>query len=143
MDDIEHGILRKYRYKYALGLLPKWFVPPLIKKLAVQNLDYRIHFALNCGAKSCPPIAFYKPEKLNNQLNLASKSFIENETTLDHEKQRVYTSQLFKWFTFDFGGIKGIKKVISTHLAVDVSQYALRFNEYSWDEKLANFADFS
>jgi thiol-disulfide isomerase/thioredoxin len=36
---------------------------------AVQKkVDYRIHFALNCGAKSCPPIVYYSPEKLDQQL---------------------------------------------------------------------------
>ena len=54
LDDIEHGILRKYRWKFSLGYLPNIFVSVLIKKLAVNVVDYRIHFALNCGAVSCP-----------------------------------------------------------------------------------------
>lgn len=36
-----------------------------IKKLAVSNLDYKIHFALNCGGKICPPIRFYE-SKISN-----------------------------------------------------------------------------
>ena len=32
-------------------------------KVALKVLDPRIHFALNCGAKSCPPIRVYTEEK--------------------------------------------------------------------------------
>ncbi len=141
LDDIEHGILRKYRYKYSLGLLAKWFTPKIIKQLAVDTLDYRIHFALNCGAKSCPPIAFYKLATLDHQLDMSSQSFLEGETKIDHENKLVYTSQLFKWFAFDFGGIQGIKQVITKYLDVDLSQYSLRFTEYAWDEALDNFVE--
>ncbi|MBB3696738.1 DUF547 domain-containing protein [Flammeovirga yaeyamensis] len=56
LDDIEHGILRKLNFKYGLGYVPLLFADKVIKELAVEKLDYRIHFALNCGAKSCPPI---------------------------------------------------------------------------------------
>jgi len=59
LDDIEHGILRKYRIKIPLGYLPNIFASQTIKNLSVRHINYRIHFALNCGAKSCPPIAFY------------------------------------------------------------------------------------
>ncbi len=43
LDDIEHGILRKYRWKYSMGYLPKLFTNNLIKQLAVSKIDYRIH----------------------------------------------------------------------------------------------------
>ena len=66
LDDIEHGILRKNQYKYPIGFLRKIFSGRLIKRLAVDELDYRIHFALNCGAKSCPPIAFTQQNDWSN-----------------------------------------------------------------------------
>lgn len=68
-DDMEYVILRRYRMKHSFGYLSNPFVSPLIKKIAVQTLDYRIHFALNCGAKSCPPIALNTLEKLDEELN--------------------------------------------------------------------------
>ena len=60
LDSIEHGILRKGKMVLGFGCLPNPFYPSFIKKLQVNKLDYRIHFALNCGAVSCPPILFYK-----------------------------------------------------------------------------------
>jgi len=58
-DDIEHGIIRKSRWKLSLGYLSKPFRAKWETKLRVKNIDWRIHFALNCGAKSCPPVAVY------------------------------------------------------------------------------------
>ena len=40
-------------------------------------MDYRIHFALNCGAKSCPAISFYSAKTLDQQLTTAENNFIE------------------------------------------------------------------
>ena len=40
------------------------------------DLDPRIHFGLNCGAKSCPPIRVYSPTNLDSQLNRAAASFL-------------------------------------------------------------------
>ncbi|WP_299680073.1 DUF547 domain-containing protein [uncultured Tenacibaculum sp.] len=139
LDDIEHGILRKYRYKYSLGFIANLFAPKLIKQLAVTTIDYRIHFALNCGAKSCPPIAFYNTENINNQLDLATQSFLEHETEYIHDKKEVHTTMLFKWFLKDFGNFKGIKKIYKTQLNKDISDYSIKFKPYSWEENLNNF----
>lgn len=139
LDDIEHGILRRYRYKYSLGYFPNFFTRKLIKELAVSKIDYRIHFALNCGAKSCPPIAFYNSEKIALQLDDVTQSFLEFETDFDHSKKVMYTTMLFKWFLGDFGGIKGIKKIYQQQLKKDISNYKIKFKPYSWEENLNNF----
>lgn len=139
LDDIEHGILRKYRYKYSLGFFANIFTKRLIKQLAVDTLDYRIHFALNCGAKSCPPIAFYKEASLEQQLDLATLSFLEGESEFDDQKKEVHTTALFQWFLGDFGGISGIKKIFKQHLHKDISDYKIKYKEYSWEEDLDNF----
>jgi len=94
LDAIEHGILRKFRWKYSLGYLPNPFVGSLIKKLALKTIDYRIHFALNCGAKSCPPIAFYFADTLDRELDKAMQNFITSETSVDLHKKKIYTSKL-------------------------------------------------
>ena len=56
LNDIENGILRAN--KSAMGTL---YMTPFSKddprlSLALDQAEPRIHFALNCGAKSCPPI---------------------------------------------------------------------------------------
>lgn len=141
LDDVEHGVLRKYRYKYSLGFLPNIFTKSLIKKLAVNKIDYRIHFALNCGAVSCPPIAFYSLEKIEPQLQIATLSFLEGETDILEEKKEIHITQLFKWFLADFGGKSGIRKVLKEHLKIESKGYSLVFKPYSWEEALDNYAD--
>jgi len=141
LDDVEHGILRKFRYKYSLGYLANPFTSRLIKDLAVDELDYRIHFALNCGAKSCPPIAFYKVKNINGQLDLATQAFLEGETDFDEENKVVHTTALFQWFAGDFGGKKGVREIYRRQLDKDVSGYSIKYKEYSWEDDLGNFVD--
>lgn len=139
LDDVEHGILRKYRYKYSLGFLPSLWVSSFVRQNAVDKLDYRIHFALNCGAKSCPPIAFYNAEKIDAQLDMASQSFLESESDIDDELKIVSTTALFKWFYADFGGKSGIRRVFAEQLKRDISNYRIKYKAYSWEDDLANF----
>lgn len=44
----------------------------------VTPLDPRIHFALVCGAKSCPPIKVYTAEALEEGLEAAAAAFCES-----------------------------------------------------------------
>ena len=43
----------------------------------VSPLDPRIHFALVCGAKSCPPVRVFTPENLDAGLDAAAAAFCE------------------------------------------------------------------
>ncbi len=139
LDDVEHGILRRYRYKYSLGAFPNVLTPRFIKDNAVDTLDYRIHFALNCGAKSCPPIAFYDSENVDVQLDVATQSFLEGESDFDDENRIVHVTTLFIWFYYDFGGRSGIKRIFVDQLNKDISDYKIKYKEYSWEDDLANF----
>lgn len=141
LDDIEHGILRRFRWKLSLGYLPNLFASSSILQLAVEQIDYRIHFALNCGAQSCPPIAFYRLAQLEAQLQLATQSFVSSETTLDQQRKQIHTSALFSWFRADFGGPRAIKRLIGEVLKEDLHDYKLRYTTYNWTSQLNNFAD--
>ncbi len=96
-------------------------------------------FALNCGAKSCPPIAFYSVEGLEDQLELATLSFLEGDTEIKESKKEVHITALMKWFLKDFGGRKGIRKILKKYLEKDFTSYKLVFKPYSWDEELDNY----
>ncbi len=112
LDDVEHGILRKYRWKYSFGYLPQFFPKKIIKQLAVEQIDCRIHFALNSGAKSCPPIAFYKYDKIDEQLDVATRSFLKSETGFDDQNKTVYVTKIMQWFKSAFGGTEGIRNLL-------------------------------
>ena len=139
LDDVEHGILRKDRWKFGLGYLPQFMVSKDKKQLSVAHRDFRIHFALNCGAKSCPPIAFYNYDKIDAQLELATNAFLQAETVVDESHKTVATTKIMQWFIGDFGETKGIKKILSRYLGKDFSAYKVTFREYNWDAALNNF----
>jgi hypothetical protein len=138
LDDIEHGILRRYRWKYSLGYLPQFWPPDHLKLLCVDTLDHRIHFALNCGARSCPPIGFYQPERVELQLERATAAFIRNESSIDHQAKTVGVSQIFQWFHGDFGNVG---QLLARHLGPEVSTYSLTYLPYDWEQKLGYFAE--
>jgi hypothetical protein len=141
LDDIEHGILRKYRCKFSLGYLPQLFVAHHIRKMALRKLDFRIHFALNCGARSCPPIAFYSAGKIDQQLDWATHSFLESETQFDQEKRLIRTTRLFQWYRGDFGGVRGVRRILAQYLQMPTAGFRVVYNDYSWEEQLANFVE--
>jgi len=139
LDEIEHGILRRFRSKASLGYLPQLFPRKIIKKLAVHQLDPRIHFALNCGAASCPPIHYYQLKKIDQQLSLAERSFIESDSLVRDKKKQIEVSKIFLWYQGDFGGKAGIKRLHSKVLKRNLHNYKLSYSNYDWTEDLDNW----
>ena len=139
LDEIEHGILRRCRAKWAAGFLPSPFYRPMIYRLSLKRSDCRIHFALNCGAKSCPPIAFYSSDNIDQQLDIATKSFLEQETEINRRNLTLYVSQLFLWYLGDFGGYGGLRRLLYSNLPLEPLAWKLRFRPYDWTERLYNF----
>jgi hypothetical protein len=133
LDLVEHGILRRSKAKYSLGHFNKLFKSKFEKKFRVDTLDYRIHFALNCGAKSCPPIAFYKPGQIDKQLDLATKAYLKNEVLFNGKKLIVEVPVIFSWFRGDFGGKKGIIRLLRQHnLLPDNVTPGIKWKKYDW-----------
>ncbi len=140
LDDIEHGILRRSSVKWSLGYLNKWFPRKIEKQLRVDNVDWRIHFALNCGAKSCPPIASYDPAALDKQLDLASKAYLTAEASYDSEKNSLALPALMGWFRNDFGGKKKMVELLQQLTVVPPGkQPRVEFKKYDWTLYLNNY----
>ena len=62
-----------------------------------------MHFALNCGARSCPPIKIYDGSNLQAGLALAAAAFLEADLAVDAAARRVTLSKLLLWYGGDFG----------------------------------------
>ena len=66
----------------------------------------RIHFAINCASRSCPPLSqeVYRAETLDKQLNDAARNFVNDNrnVTLDETHHRIVLSMIFKWYARDF-----------------------------------------
>ncbi|MGH2985856.1 MAG: DUF547 domain-containing protein [Solirubrobacterales bacterium] len=103
---IENGLLRANRRAPFRLRRPLRRSDPR-RGAAPSQIDPRIHFALNCGARSCPPIRDYDPDSLDAQLELATRSYLDAETQLDPRRGRVRLPRLMRIYGADFGDRDG------------------------------------
>jgi hypothetical protein len=139
---IEHGILRRSALAAGLGYLRNP-VPSRYERLfRVEAVDARVHFALNCGARSCPPLAAWEPTTLDADLDRATSVYLLAES------RRVATGpgaadstagvqlivpRLLHWYRGDFGGRTGILALLRRHGLVGPSERpTIRFADYDW-----------
>lgn len=138
LDDIEHGLLRRNRSKFSLGYLNKLCSPSFIRKYQVFVRDARIHFCLNCGATSCPPILFYNSEQLNEQMNTASRGYLEGSCKKVGNTLEI--PALFYWFRGDFGGKKGIYAFLERYQLIKSGERPqLKKQFYDWKLQVSNY----
>jgi Protein of unknown function, DUF547 len=102
LNVIENGVLRANRRAPMRLRRPLRRGDPRITSAPAQ-LDPRIHFALNCGAISCPPIYTYGPASLDAQLEAATGAYLEAESTVDAERCEVRLPRLMRLYRGDFG----------------------------------------
>lgn len=139
-DDIEHGLLRNSTWKLSLGYVKNPFAPEFESKFRLVNLDERIHFALNCGAESCPPVAIYSAINFDRQIDAIAKSFLQEVSTYNAAENEVSTTTLFSWFRGDFGGSSGIRKTLIRYEVLPKGSDAeINFQEYDWTMKLDHY----
>jgi len=119
LHEVEHEILRK------------------------QFREPRIHFALVCGATSCPKLRreAYRGEILDQQLDDQARRFINDpqRNRIDPEKG-VRISSVFEWFEADFAAARGsVVDFVADYLEDPRQAEALRqerdrieFLDYDW-----------
>lgn len=101
LDDIEHGILRG-NAPHPSRSQPQFDSKDPRLQFSLRNCDPRIHFALVCGAKSCPAVSVYTTENLERALSTAAESFCQQEVQVDISKKQVTMSKIFQWYMTDF-----------------------------------------
>ena len=138
LDEIEHGILRRSKWKYGLGYIPHPFPSSFERRHRLSALDNRIHFVLNCGAASCPAIAAYTAESIDEQLDLAASQYLSDEVVFSGET--VYLPRLLLWFRGDFDGRSGIQRLLRRYDIIDQeARPRIRYKKYDWSLDLDNF----
>ena len=140
LDIIEHGFLRRSSIKWSLGMLHKLFPSKLDRKFRVKDVDYRIHFSLNCGAKSCPPVGMYDATNLEKQLNASTDKYLKANTTYNIEKNSLAVPALMSWFRGDFGCKKGVLNICKEFQIIPNNvKPELSYKDYDWTIDLDNF----
>lgn len=107
--------------------------------------DPRMHFILNCGAWSCPPLVALDAARTEEMLQEATERFLEKNCEVDLSNRKVTLSRLFKWFRNDFTPgsdsdadlIKWISQRASKNKMTEltellVSDYKIKFAVYNW-----------
>lgn len=98
--------------------------------------DPRIHFAINCGAASCPKLLnrAFKAETINKDLDQLTKSFINDPANNIIKEKKVQISKIFEWYAVDFKTKDtGIIDFINKYSTVIVSPKAkIEYLPYNW-----------
>jgi hypothetical protein len=103
--------------------------------------DPRVHAALVCAARSCPPLLgrAYRAGDLNTVLQKNMRRFVNDpkRNRIDAARRQLGLSRIFDWYADDFGGRHALTNYLSRYTDDDVSGFELRFLEYSWELNLA------
>ncbi len=100
--------------------------------LRPQFNDARIHFAVNCAAKSCPPLAnqAFTANNLEELLNKQTRQFINNGTYNNLSTNEVHISKIFEWYKGDFGDIQAY---LNKYADKKINEKAkVSYQEYDW-----------
>ncbi len=110
---------------YSLNNIENDILRPMYK-------DARIHFAVNCAAKSCPPLLnrAWTEVNLEPYLEAQAKRFINNPAYNQISADKVVISKIFEWYAGDFGNIvEYLNKYSKTKINADAK---VSYQEYDW-----------
>ena len=117
LDDIEHGLLRT-KFK-----------------------DPRIHFAVNCASKSCPPLLSkpYLGRTINPQLDQVTTAFLNTPHNTYLAGKTLYLSRIFKWYKEDFPKdqaafvLKYARGEFKKRLEENKGEITIKYLAYDWN----------
>ncbi len=110
LNDIEHQIIRK------------------------KFNDPRIHFALVCAAKSCPPLRreAYQSVGLSQQLDDQGRRFLNDPAKNSITKSKAVLSPLFNWYSADFGENGSVTFWVNKYSSSLLTTQPIQYGEYDW-----------
>lgn len=116
LDNVEHDILRP------------------------QFKDPRVHFAVNCASRGCPPLRSepYRGPDLDRQLDDATAGFINDPQRNYLKGNALYVSRIFKWFKEDFNDdiagfiIQYADPPLKAALEAGAGRIEIEYLDYDW-----------
>jgi hypothetical protein len=111
--------------KYSLNQIENEILRPVFK-------DPRIHFALNCAAKSCPPLynKAFTAENLERALEQRTRQFINDANFNSLTAEKASVSKIFEWYAADFGDLKTYLNKYAVEKLNNST--AIGFLKYNW-----------
>jgi hypothetical protein len=109
----------------------------LEKQLILKQFgDPRVHFAINCASRSCPPLLDepYVGSQLDAQLDAVVREGVSNNPlTVKVEGNTVKVFEIFKWYAADFEKAGGTKAFIEKYRDEPLPENAtIEFMDYDW-----------
>lgn len=103
-----------------------------------QFREPRVHMALVCGARGCPPLRRepFSGDRLDEQLNDQARRFLGSPSGLRATSGGVQISRIFDWFAADFKG--GVREFVKSHLPLSSeppplsADATLAYLDYDW-----------
>ncbi len=154
LNDIEHGVLRRSHSMFTLGYVrtPGPLRDGFVETHAPSERDPRIHFALNCAAGSCPPIAAYTRDDIDSQLDRATRGYLDRHVSYDPDARgrfgglggsgRVLVPRVMLWFRGDFGGRSGILRFLRRYDQLpDDATPRLSYLDWDWSFDPGDYAE--
>ena len=146
LNDVENGILRGNKRPAGFHFSRPFGSGDPRLAAVIEQPDARLHFALNCGAKSCPPVKEYTSGAVLEELRVVAMAFCGEDTNIavDVDKMEIKISKLFHWYMYDFGPTEKIllAEVIPQWLegekkqqfltVVNSGKYKLKKLKYDW-----------
>lgn len=110
---------------YSLNAIENDIIRPQFK-------EPRIHFAVNCAAKSCPPLLnkAWTAENLEQSLEQQTRKFINDKSFNTINTDGAKVSQIFNWYQQDFGDLKTYLNKYATNKVH--AKATVTFREYDW-----------
>lgn len=117
LDDIEHGALR-------------------------PEYGFRIHAAISCASRSCPPLAAraWEAESLDVRLDAGMRTWLAREdlNRFQPDRRKADLSAIFKWFAGDFEKAGGVRQVLARYApeadraSLATGDYSIGYLAYDW-----------
>lgn len=112
LDAIEHEIVRK------------------------EFREPRVHFALVCASKGCPPLRSeaFRGRDLESQLEEQTREFLKDpsKNAYDAKSKTLRLSPIFDWFAADFEPAGGRLAFVRSRLPTIPDDARVEFGEYDW-----------
>jgi hypothetical protein len=104
------------------------------EKIRNSFRDPRIHFAINCAARSCPPIRMeaYSGEKVDAQLDDQTRKFLSGAVRFSRwdDTLVIHLPKIMDWFEKDFGDkVAFLRKYLPVPAAGKVG---FQYDSYDW-----------
>jgi hypothetical protein len=106
----------------------------LERMLLAEFPDARLHFALCCGARGCPPLAPYafRGEELDAQLDARTAMAVSDPRWVEQDGDKLVLSEIFNWYAKDFAAQGGSIAFINAYRDRPVVGSSIVFSTYDW-----------